>query len=341
MARKNWYKNFSKGINRHYLKYVTDSRAKFLTERISLSIQINNAYIQYAENLERYLKAHSLKVDQQLKIFLKSEQKKLAEALAANFQTALEHIIELGIAPSKQVFLDAVKAVTGEILGEANVIEFLTKKGTLRAETIKDFYVKVNKEALDFYKSKTEINLSKALWEAAKDTNTVVIGIIKNSAKAGMDSFKTSKLLKDYIVHGGTAQGPLIRKLKEGGIKKYYVPKDVKFEALRLVRTETSLAFAEGVYQGGQATPFYKGINWVLSASHDMVDECDDLAAQGFFPDGEEPIPPHPQCLCAQVPVYESPEEASSNLKDWLRNPASQPDIEDWFNKQFLPNIGG
>lgn len=337
MIRTDFVTDLTKALTRlPHRNYVIDSRSKFLSEQISLSRQVINAYTIYAEDLSQFIRDHSL-TSGQLPAFLKIGEEKLIANLINTFETGISQIIEIATAPSERILENAVKGVVGEV----NILKMKLNPGTIRGATIKSYYIKVNQEALKFYRTTSKITLSKAVWHTVSDTTQALSGVIRNSIAAKMDSFQTARLLKNYIIHGGTAQKPLIRKLIGGGVKKYYVPKDVKYEALRLVRTETSLAYAEGVYKGGQANPFYKGINWILSASHAITDECDDYADQGFFPAGEEPFPPHPQCMCVQVPVYDSPENASNNFKEWLNDPSSQPNIESWFNNQFVPTMGG
>jgi hypothetical protein len=325
-----WYQSFIKRIHPGYVRLVSSARSQYLSNRITLAQIVRNTYGQYADAVEREIRrlgTHGLKAVQlqQLEKSLRIEQMKLAEGLTANFQSTLEGIVELGTNPSKHVLID-------------------NAKGVFKQADIEAFFVKVNADAVNYYLMATEsrgLSLSEALWGISEEANKAIMGIIRDSVATGADAFKTASLLGNYIQGSGTAQRALIRQLKDGGIKKYYVPKDVKYEALRLVRTETSKAFAGGVYKGGQANPFYLGINWVLSASHDITDICDDYAAQGFFPAGEEPDIPHPQCMCSQVPVYSSPEEASDDLQEWQSDPSSHPDIEDWYRDTYLPALGG
>ena len=325
-----WYQNFIKRVHPGYVKLISSSRSQYLSNRIALAQIVRNTYGQYADAVEREIRrlgTHGLKAVQlqQLERSLRIEQMKLAEGLTANFQSTLEEIVELGANTSKHVLID-------------------NAKGVLKQADIETFFVKVNADAVNYYLMETKsrgLSLSEALWGISEETNKAVMGIIRDSVVMGSDAFQTGRLLKNYILNGGSVQHALVRKLKDGGIKKYYVPKDVKYEALRLVRTETSKAFAGGVYKGGQANPFYLGINWVLSASHDVIDVCDDYAAQGFFPAGEEPDVPHPQCMCSQVPVYSSPEEASKDLREWQSDPSSHPDIENWYRDAYLPALEG
>jgi hypothetical protein len=298
---------------------------------------------QYAEVVERQIKNIAKGSPKEIQLTqltnsLKSEAAKMAQGLSGYFNDAINESVKLGMEPSQQMLLQVfVKAQSKKISGELDPFTNFTEVN------LKAYFIRINLNAIKAFITKTEhsgLFLSQNIWSSLTDTNNTLVGILRDSITAGADPYKTAKLLKDYIQGNGTAQNALIRQLKDGGIKKYYVPKDVKFEALRLDRTETSMAFAEGTYQGGQANPFYKGINWVLSASHSIEDICDDYAAQGFFPAGTEPDIPHPQCMCDQIDVFETPEDAVSSLKNWINDPTSNDRLESWYNTQYLPTLG-
>ncbi len=104
-------------------------------------------------------------------------------------------------------------------------------------------------------------------------------------------------------------------------------------------------AFQEGVYAAGAVNPSYIGIRWNLSASHPEPDICNELAeadlyglGKGVYKAGEEPVLPHPNCLCFATPVVKETKEFVQSLKNWLANPSSEPDIEAWYN-DFYRNI--
>ena len=121
------------------------------------------------------------------------------------------------------------------------------------------------------------------------------------------------------------------------------VPKDLCYEAFRLARSEMSMAFMEGTYSSGRVNPAYKGVRWLLSSSHPLPDVCDDLASAdlyglgpGGYPAGDEPPYPHANCLCTVAPLVEDTKEFVERLKKWRDDPASQPELEKWYNEVYL-----
>ena len=81
------------------------------------------------------------------------------------------------------------------------------------------------------------------------------------------------------------------------------------YAARRLARTEITAAAGRATINAAAANPFVNKIQWRLSASHPKIDICDDYAHGGPNGDGVYAIdqvpdyPPHPQCLCALLPV--------------------------------------
>ena len=339
-----YYKKLA--LNKDTAHDVIAARSTFLSIRLSLMQQIRTIYAAYADDLAEFLQQHTMQ-SALLDDFLNMQKEKMATSLLNTFASALQQIVEAATNPSKNMLLAVMAQANVDlhhVHGEqdsTNVlrIKFVDKQATLSKQAIENYYVRVNKEAWTYYTTTSHIDLSAAIWKNAAKTQLAIRDIIQKAIAAKANSFETASLLKNYIKHGGTAQKAIIRKLKEGGIKKYYVPKDVKYEAFRVVRTETSDAYAEATYRGGQANPFYTGIDWILSASHVVTDVCDDYASQRFFKKGSEPFVPHPQCICTQVPVYQKMTQSVDATKQWLHDASSQPDIEKWFNEQFLTKI--
>ncbi|SDO85299.1 hypothetical protein [Selenomonas ruminantium] len=76
-------------------------------------------------------------------------------------------------------------------------------------------------------------------------------------------------------------------------------------------------------------------IRWALSNTHEEIDVCDQYAHGGvngdgvYSPDECPPYPAHEGCKCCLIleprPV--------SDILEWHKNPASHPDLEEWFQK--------
>jgi hypothetical protein len=94
----------------------------------------------------------------------------------------------------------------------------------------------------------------------------------------------------------------------------------IRYEAERLVRTETARAYGISVYNAALTDNDVVGVRSTLSSSHPLDDICDFYAeadlfgmGEGVFPKNEAPpYPYHPNCLCSLSPVYQSEIEGAS-----------------------------
>lgn len=99
------------------------------------------------------------------------------------------------------------------------------------------------------------------------------------------------------------------------------VPGGVSYSALRLGRTELNNAFhaAQAITMDSQ--PWVNAVEWNLSGSHPLPDECDNYASDtsyngeaGQYATGAVPGNPHPLCLCFLTPVLQSTESFLQSL---------------------------
>lgn len=80
-------------------------------------------------------------------------------------------------------------------------------------------------------------------------------------------------------------------------------------------------------------------VRWALSKSHIGTDICNEHATGGKNHDGiyeaDEcpPYPAHDGCKCCLVPEIEDLSCLMKRLGEWKKHPYSQPDIEEWFQK--------
>ena len=122
-------------------------------------------------------------------------------------------------------------------------------------------------------------------------TQAIAQGYVESTVRAGMLLQKSAKeIAKD--VKG------LIRPDTPGG---------VSYAAFRLARTELNNAFKTAQEQRYKDEPWVRGMQWILSGSHPVKDECDRYAeaddhdlGPGIYPVGKRPHS-HPNCLCYLV----------------------------------------
>jgi hypothetical protein len=75
------------------------------------------------------------------------------------------------------------------------------------------------------------------------------------------------------------------------------VPGGASYAAMRIARTEINNAFHQQQIAQGQR-PGVEAIEWNLSGSHKVPDECNVYAKKREYPPDAVPDKPHPQCLC-------------------------------------------
>ncbi len=183
---------------------------------------------------------------------------------------------------------------------------------------------------------KDGLKLSDRIWRTSEKWRNATRRVVEDGVARGMDSRKLAKEVEKYLQPG------VWTAMKAETRRRLGVAKDVSYEGMRLARTEMNNAFHEGMIASNQATPSYEGIYWKLSGSHSLPDVCNDYASHngnGFWPKGEEPARPHPQCFCITFPAHQAPEQFAERLKNWIEDPGSDSELEMWYNetaRQFL-----
>ena len=93
-------------------------------------------------------------------------------------------------------------------------------------------------------------------------------------------------------------------------------PGGARYAAQRLGRTELNNAFHTTSIRSYQESPHVRGVQWELSGSHGLDDDCDELAdtdefdlGAGVYPPEDVPFKPHPQCFCYTTAITLTPEE--------------------------------
>jgi hypothetical protein len=87
------------------------------------------------------------------------------------------------------------------------------------------------------------------------------------------------------------------------------------YAAMRLARTEINNAFHERQVQGAQR-PGVKAVQWNLSGSHVVPDECNLYAAHKPYAPDQVPDKPHPNCFCYLTYVTMTPADFQKALAD-------------------------
>ncbi|EZH67905.1 hypothetical protein DH09_08255 [Bacillaceae bacterium JMAK1] len=311
-----------------YYKWALDQRKQYIDLRLRQDPEIRTLYQQASQQITRQLRdlenrgytQLSLQHLEALEDQLSIETRILNEQLTSKLDEYLELGVKAGTYTSEKVTVEALKG--------ANI----------RIQSYQNSVLRVNHDAVQamWGRSINGLNLSDRIWKTSNTTRDHLSRIMREAMTVGQSPLKTAELLQEYIKDGSATVSGKYPDL----MKRVNPPKDLAYEALRLARTETTAAYGEGVIASAKTTPMVKGVQWLLSPSHPIYDVCDELAAKdtglgpGIYEVDEVPVfPPHPNCLCTLVTVFEELESFVSNLKEWLDDPSSHPEIEQWYQE--------
>ncbi len=251
--------------------------------------------------------------------------------------TTLAGALEKATKTLNQEVLDAVTkgirlAVDEAVSGPETVAKELLE-GVFDQTEVKWLFADINQRAVLSLLSRTRhdgLKLSDRVWRTSQLARQALQKVVEDGVTRGLDSRKLARMVQRYL------QPDVWTALKAETRRRLGVPRSVSMEAMRLAVTEMNNAFHEGTINAYRVIPSAKGIYWRLSHSHPIRDVCDDYAAHngnGFWPKGEEPAKPHPWCRCVAIPAMEDPEEFKDRVKAWIHDPSSQPDLEQWYNR--------
>lgn len=320
-----------------FARYVLEARSEFLRLRLRQEPALRKIYLdaadRVAEEIRRLkptigpLTRNHLKA---LEKSLRAEADRISQAITKKLEEDLPLAVKAGASPLQRQLMQAVQ--------DAGV--------PLSVWKIQRGFGDVNARAVEAIWARTRngMKLSDRIWEKGAEAREAIRSIIWDGTARGRDAVKIARDIEKYARHGrGTLTQDYPNMMARMGKR---IPKNLSYEALRLARTEMTMAFQEGTYAAGRVNPSYRGVRWMLSSGHPFRDVCDDLAeadlyglGPGGYPAGEEPITPHPNCLCYQIPLVENTGEFVGRLKRWLRDPGSEPDLEKWYNEFWLGQL--
>lgn len=317
-----------------YSKDALEARKKFIELRHRQDIEIRNLFIRTADEVAAKIRNLSpsssplrLTQLQQLEKELRLEAERLSSSLTKVIESYISEAVDGGAAFSK--------AVTVNLLKAADI--------SLNDINADNLFTRINRRAVEACWNRTQkgFKLSDRIWQKSETFTANIQEIIRQSVALGQDVVDTSRMLEQYIRQDTKTLAKHYPHMMEH--MKGRIPEDLSYEALRLVRTETTAAFGDATVAAARASPSYTGLKWVLSKSHPIRDICDELAAHdeglglGVYAPGNEPYyPAHPNDMCFLVPVHEQPEEFVQRLKRWKTDPDSDKGIEDWYQKTYL-----
>jgi hypothetical protein len=159
--------------------------------------------------------------------------------------------------------------------------------------------------------------LSDRIWDLKNYSNDIR-AVLENGIRNNMNPQVIARQLEGFLNPDRLAQAtPYGRSLS--------------YDSMRLARNEVLHAGREFQREQARNAPWITGIDWVLSANHSALCDCDDYAAHGTYRVEDVPLDPHPQCQCSLEEVSMTPEEFSGALRDYLSSGEDRFGIEDWL----------
>ena len=303
-----------------YADYLRRARQRFERGEVVTVRQVREVYKRAARRIrdavqsvtpgtlrERHLLA--------LAKVLEEQAEALRGQLDSVLRSGIQLAVDLAVEPAERITLETA----GEVLDRAG---------------IQAMFQNVNQRAVTALLSRTRgdgLRLFDRIWRVSRSWQRAASRVIEDMVARGQNSREAARYIDRYL------QPQTHTVLKAETRRRLGVPKDVSMEAMRLAVTEMNNAFHEGTILAGRATPSYQGIHWRLSHAHVVPDVCDRLAAGSPYPKGQEPAKPHPWCRCVAIQVHEDTQAFMQRLREWVNNPESQPDLENWYNEHAKP----
>ncbi len=144
------------------------------------------------------------------------------------------------------------------------------------------------------------------------------------------------RIVMQHVISGGAASDKVTLSALENLLNPSYTPakltslhgRKVGYEASRLLRTTTAEAFNEGDRMSNQMNP---GITdtLVLTSPGACTEICAPKEGKSVKEEGYPTY--HPSCRCTTISEVISPEQFANSWIDFMGNPKSHPELEDWL----------
>lgn len=311
-----------KSASGDYYKWALEARKKYLLMLQQSDETIAELYIASINRIIQELKKGENKNLKYLLEVIAKDVDQFNQDLAKAIKFVVENGTENGMYFIKQVSIDVLKEAGVDTVPFIKSMEFSRKRA------IQTSFARSHEDGL---------KLSERIWNIGQHNKKIMSDIVR--AGAGEDVVTVARSLESYVKKGKTsiaANYPNMIKRMESRI-----PANLDYKALRLARTELTAAYGEGVIASAKATPVVKYVKWVISSSHPRKDICDTNAnggpnGNGIYEAMSCPIyPAHPNCICTLQPAPENTTVVVDKLKAWLKNPQSQPEIEEWYQTHY------
>lgn len=321
---------------RSYNNVLKRYRKKFLELEIIQEKRASNLVDKFAEKLSQAIFDHA-KNDGTLNVDLITDLEREIDSISKWYQEQLKDTTKDGLRKSARIAMDgqdaaAVKHMTELIeKNEENPkLQALFRKALsdpnpmLLSATYGDGLPDAIADQVWDYRWKDGHRLSDRIWKQGEQVRSNLHGMIQQSVNEGRSAVELSRATEEYLKLPGPAWTT--------GIKPSVTGRgSIKYNALRLARTENNQAYHRAQSISAKRSELIKGEKWNLSMSHPIdwppsaavsgyPEICDYWAEEdhvglgpGVFHPGEAPFD-HPNGLCYKTNILLNNEE----LKDLL-----------------------
>lgn len=310
---------------RAYAEYLLSARQEFQRGQAATVEQIQDVYRRAADGLARDIAEAS--PDSLRHAHLTALQQKLDRRVREMNQETLAAVHQ-GIWRSSAAGSSVVAGVTAAQM-----------QGVVAKAAVDSLFAGINERATLAMLARTRrdgLMLSDRVWRCGESARQSVTTIIEDAVARGQSAKTTARLVQQYMQPNIWTAHKLETRRRLG------VSKDVSYQAMRLARTEMNNAFLEGMVAANQHSPGYRGIYWRLSPQHAIFDICTDMSNDlshgepGFYPKGEEPVRPHPQCVLGGT-VVSGPRVVGSATR-WYEGEIVEMQTASGHNLAVTPN---
>lgn len=267
--------------DRAFASDVLEARRDFLSLRLRHEPAIRSIYLDAADQVAGQIRTLSPTVGQltrnhlaAMEKALRREAERIAGATSTLLRDGMTQATSLGGRPLDN---HLVRAVT-----EAGAPLDLLK--------LQRGFADINTSAVEALWARTYngLTVSDRIWQQSQTARDAMRDMIHAGVAQGRDAVQVARDLEQYVRHGSKSlSGDYRKMMARMGTR---VPKDMSYEALRLARTEYTMAYTEGTYSRGRVNPAYEGVRWLLSDAHPEPDVCCRLGTEIATSKGQVPI---------------------------------------------------
>lgn len=323
------YRDFLKGYALEvYLKSRRELIKHLLATETEVQRALNSVADDIVEELERLERTGQWwRASELIDVYLQQQQDTTETLFSELMNKTIEVAVEAGRSVSREITIKALR------------------RNKIDTKPIVRSFRRVYNEAVDVAEERQikGLDVSDRIWRNTRKVHNAMGLIVKDAIHDGDHPIKVAQKLDKYVNEGAKTLVTQYPNMMER--IGHMVPDDLGYESLRLARTEMMNAYGEATKRSIERIPGDKFLKWQTSNARQVTcDVCKENSerdighGKGVYREHELPTyPAHPNCMCQLLPVFENTDEFDERLKEWIKNPAAQPDIDEWYRKYYKP----